>query len=164
MKMKSNLSLFNSNHSFTWLVLVFFSMSSVSSCPLAAIFYIQTGDISNLPLLCHYPVKVHDVTKTSYLSYWKYYWRCKMKVTKTKSTRIWKRISKCLISIKIAGTVCEQWSWLPQLQETGMQEVWEWQMCSGHLRRLVNISCYQHQNRHWVCVLRWWIPNPLHFD
>lgn len=33
---------------------------SVSSCPLAEVFYIQTGDISNLPLLCHYPVKVHE--------------------------------------------------------------------------------------------------------
>lgn len=31
---------------------------SVSSCPLNAAMYVQTGDLSILPLLCHYPVKV----------------------------------------------------------------------------------------------------------
>ncbi|XP_043692993.1 probable inactive purple acid phosphatase 27 [Telopea speciosissima] len=33
------------------------SSSSVKDCPLSAAFYIQTGDYSKLPLLCHYPVK-----------------------------------------------------------------------------------------------------------
>ena len=31
---------------------------SVNSCPDSAINYLQTGDFSSLPLLCHYPVKV----------------------------------------------------------------------------------------------------------
>ena len=31
---------------------------SVSACLLNAIMYAQTGDLSELPLLCHYPLKV----------------------------------------------------------------------------------------------------------
>lgn len=34
---------------------------SVSSCPLNGILYAQTGDLSKLPLLCHYPVKVNKI-------------------------------------------------------------------------------------------------------
>ncbi|KAJ4830000.1 hypothetical protein Tsubulata_028036, partial [Turnera subulata] len=30
----------------------------VSSCPLNKAEYVQTGDLSTLPLLCHYPVKI----------------------------------------------------------------------------------------------------------
>ena len=33
-------------------------MNSVDSCPLNEGLYLQTGDLSSLPLLCHYPVKV----------------------------------------------------------------------------------------------------------
>ena len=31
---------------------------SVSGCPLSGVNYVETGDLANLPLLCHYPVKV----------------------------------------------------------------------------------------------------------
>ncbi|KAJ8900268.1 hypothetical protein K2173_024908 [Erythroxylum novogranatense] len=40
-----------------WVAMISPSGSSVQSCPLNANQYIQTGDLSNLPLLCHYPVK-----------------------------------------------------------------------------------------------------------
>ncbi|KAJ0037534.1 hypothetical protein Pint_23839 [Pistacia integerrima] len=42
---------------------------SVSSCPLSEAFYLQTGDTSSLPLLCHYPVKAQFMSKDpDYLS------------------------------------------------------------------------------------------------
>ncbi|KAK3003546.1 hypothetical protein RJ639_019481, partial [Escallonia herrerae] len=48
----------------------------VSSCPLNAILYEQTGDLSKLPLLCHYPVKAQYVSNDpDYLS-------CKKKICK----------------------------------------------------------------------------------
>ena len=31
---------------------------SVTDCPLSEAYYAQTGDLSDLPLLCQYPVKV----------------------------------------------------------------------------------------------------------
>lgn len=31
---------------------------SVAGCPLSEVNYVETGDLANLPLLCHYPVKV----------------------------------------------------------------------------------------------------------
>ncbi|KAK6928842.1 Calcineurin-like phosphoesterase domain, ApaH type [Dillenia turbinata] len=34
------------------------SHSNVSSCPLNRFMYLQTGDTADLPLLCHYPVKM----------------------------------------------------------------------------------------------------------
>ncbi|XP_042480184.1 probable inactive purple acid phosphatase 27 [Macadamia integrifolia] len=40
-----------------WIAMVSPSSSSVKDCPLSETFYIQTGDVSELPLLCHYPVK-----------------------------------------------------------------------------------------------------------
>ncbi|KAI9170523.1 hypothetical protein LWI28_029193 [Acer negundo] len=40
-----------------WVAMISSSHADVSSCPLNALFYAQTGDISKLPLLCHYPVK-----------------------------------------------------------------------------------------------------------
>ncbi|XP_078182852.1 nucleotide pyrophosphatase/phosphodiesterase-like isoform X2 [Carex rostrata] len=43
---------------FQWIAMISPSNSSVSGCPLASLNYIQTGDLSNLPLLCHYPVKM----------------------------------------------------------------------------------------------------------
>ncbi|KAA8537299.1 hypothetical protein F0562_027014 [Nyssa sinensis] len=42
---------------------------TVSSCPLNFLLYQQTGDFSNLPLLCHYPVKAQFVSNDpDYLS------------------------------------------------------------------------------------------------
>lgn len=40
-----------------WVAMISPSHSDVSSCPWNKILYTLTGDISNLPLLCHYPVK-----------------------------------------------------------------------------------------------------------
>ncbi|XP_021750857.1 probable inactive purple acid phosphatase 27 [Chenopodium quinoa] len=40
-----------------WVAMVSPSHSSVKYCPLNTLLYKQTGDLSNLPLLCHYPVK-----------------------------------------------------------------------------------------------------------
>ena len=36
--------------------------SSTDACPLNAALYMETGDITSEPLLCHYPVKVHTHT------------------------------------------------------------------------------------------------------
>ncbi|XP_042479446.1 probable inactive purple acid phosphatase 27 isoform X3 [Macadamia integrifolia] len=40
-----------------WVAMISPSSSSVRDCPLNKGYYIGTGDISELPLLCHYPVK-----------------------------------------------------------------------------------------------------------
>uniref|UniRef100_A0A7N0VLU7 Purple acid phosphatase Fn3-like domain-containing protein n=1 Tax=Kalanchoe fedtschenkoi TaxID=63787 RepID=A0A7N0VLU7_KALFE len=40
-----------------WLAMVSPSHADGSSCPLMGFMYAQTGDISRLPLLCHYPIK-----------------------------------------------------------------------------------------------------------
>ncbi|XP_043692982.1 uncharacterized protein LOC122643427 [Telopea speciosissima] len=40
-----------------WVAMISPSSASVKGCPLSEAFYIQTGDVSKLPLLCHYPVK-----------------------------------------------------------------------------------------------------------
>ncbi|KAJ8635668.1 hypothetical protein MRB53_009935 [Persea americana] len=40
-----------------WIGMISPSHSDVSNCPQNAWLYLETGDTSNLPLLCHYPVK-----------------------------------------------------------------------------------------------------------
>ncbi|XP_010273364.1 PREDICTED: probable inactive purple acid phosphatase 27 [Nelumbo nucifera] len=40
-----------------WVAMISPSYSDVSDCPLNALLYKETGDLSDLPLLCHYPVK-----------------------------------------------------------------------------------------------------------
>ncbi|XP_057977170.1 probable inactive purple acid phosphatase 27 isoform X2 [Malania oleifera] len=40
-----------------WVAMISPSNSRVSACPLDRLMYAQTGDLSKLPLLCHYPVK-----------------------------------------------------------------------------------------------------------
>lgn len=40
-----------------WVAMVSPSNSDVKTCLLNEIYYLQTGDIAKLPLLCHYPVK-----------------------------------------------------------------------------------------------------------
>ncbi|KAL3599675.1 hypothetical protein D5086_007593 [Populus alba] len=40
-----------------WVAMISPSDSDVKSCPLKKSRYVQTGDLSKLPLLCHYPVK-----------------------------------------------------------------------------------------------------------
>ncbi|XP_020685518.2 uncharacterized protein LOC110101794, partial [Dendrobium catenatum] len=40
-----------------WIAMISPSNLDVSDCPLNAAMYAQTGDLSSLPLLCHYPVK-----------------------------------------------------------------------------------------------------------
>ncbi|KAG8656699.1 hypothetical protein MANES_04G164100v8 [Manihot esculenta] len=40
-----------------WVAMISPSNSDVGACPLNEAGYLQTGDLSNLPLLCHYPVK-----------------------------------------------------------------------------------------------------------
>ncbi|KAK4592122.1 hypothetical protein RGQ29_016566 [Quercus rubra] len=40
-----------------WVAMISPSHSNVENCPLNEILYAQTGDLSSLPLLCHYPVK-----------------------------------------------------------------------------------------------------------
>ncbi|XP_031284818.1 probable inactive purple acid phosphatase 27 [Pistacia vera] len=52
-----------------WVAMISPSNADVSSCPLSEAFYLQTGDISSLPLLCHYPVKAQFMSKDpDYLS------------------------------------------------------------------------------------------------
>ncbi|KAG9148551.1 hypothetical protein Leryth_023930 [Lithospermum erythrorhizon] len=46
-----------------WVAMISPSHSQVSSCPLNAILYQMTGDLSLLPLLCHYPVKAQFLSK-----------------------------------------------------------------------------------------------------
>uniref|UniRef100_A0A166HZH3 Purple acid phosphatase n=1 Tax=Daucus carota subsp. sativus TaxID=79200 RepID=A0A166HZH3_DAUCS len=45
-----------------WVAMVSPAHSNVTSCPSNAIEYLQTGDYSTLPLLCHYPVKAQYVS------------------------------------------------------------------------------------------------------
>ncbi|GAB2298933.1 hypothetical protein Dimus_033009 [Dionaea muscipula] len=40
-----------------WIAMISPSHSNVNACPLNWILYKQTGDLGDLPLLCHYPVK-----------------------------------------------------------------------------------------------------------
>ncbi|KAL5827264.1 hypothetical protein ACOSQ3_019099 [Xanthoceras sorbifolium] len=59
-----------------WVAMISPSHSDVSSCPLNALLYAQTGDLSKLPLLCHYPVKAQFMSgDPDYLS-------CKKKACK----------------------------------------------------------------------------------
>ncbi|KAF3437455.1 hypothetical protein FNV43_RR20208 [Rhamnella rubrinervis] len=52
-----------------WVAMISPSHSDVSSCPLHAAMYAQTGDLSKLPLLCHYPVKgMYMTNDPDYLS------------------------------------------------------------------------------------------------
>ncbi|XP_028089671.1 probable inactive purple acid phosphatase 27 [Camellia sinensis] len=44
-----------------WVAMISPSTSDVSDCPLSSLQYKQTGDLSSLPLLCHYPVKAQYV-------------------------------------------------------------------------------------------------------
>ncbi|KAG4109875.1 hypothetical protein ERO13_D13G014102v2 [Gossypium hirsutum] len=48
-----------------WIAMISPSHSNIGSCLGSKSFYVQTGDLSDLPLLCHYPVKVRKL--------W-YYW------------------------------------------------------------------------------------------
>ncbi|XP_034593416.1 probable inactive purple acid phosphatase 27 isoform X2 [Setaria viridis] len=45
-----------------WVAMITPSNSSVSGCPLSVVNYVETGDLANLPLLCHYPVKAQYLT------------------------------------------------------------------------------------------------------
>ncbi|KAB5572979.1 hypothetical protein DKX38_000173 [Salix brachista] len=45
-----------------WVAMISPSDSNVRSCLLNKIQYVQTGDLSELPLLCHYPVKAQYVS------------------------------------------------------------------------------------------------------
>ncbi|KAK3162202.1 hypothetical protein QOZ80_1BG0086710 [Eleusine coracana subsp. coracana] len=45
-----------------WVAMITPSNSSVSGCPLSGVNYVETGDLANLPLLCHYPVKAQYLT------------------------------------------------------------------------------------------------------
>lgn len=45
-----------------WVAMISPSDSDISACPLNGIQYAQTGDLSELPLLCHYPVKAQSVS------------------------------------------------------------------------------------------------------
>ncbi|TYH32802.1 hypothetical protein ES332_D13G015200v1 [Gossypium tomentosum] len=52
-----------------WVAMVSPSFSNVTTCLRSEAYYLQTGDTSILPLLCHYPVKAKYVTSDpSYLS------------------------------------------------------------------------------------------------
>ncbi|KAG9443632.1 hypothetical protein H6P81_014972 [Aristolochia fimbriata] len=51
-----------------WVAMISPSNSDVSNCPLNRLLYDQTGDLSDLPLLCHYPVKAQFLnTDPAYL-------------------------------------------------------------------------------------------------
>ncbi|XP_008231438.1 PREDICTED: probable inactive purple acid phosphatase 27 [Prunus mume] len=69
-----------------WVAMISPSHSDVSSCPLNGILYAQTGDLSKLPLLCHYPVKA------AYMSNDPDYLSCKKKECKKY------RNGRCLVS------------------------------------------------------------------
>ncbi|XP_072975240.1 probable inactive purple acid phosphatase 27 [Typha angustifolia] len=52
-----------------WIAMISPSNSDVSDCPLNSLLYKGTGDLSSLPLLCHYPVKAQFLSNdASYLS------------------------------------------------------------------------------------------------
>ncbi|XP_050283475.1 probable inactive purple acid phosphatase 27 [Quercus robur] len=40
-----------------WVAMISPSNSDISKCPLNEVLYIETGDLTKLPLLCHYPIK-----------------------------------------------------------------------------------------------------------
>lgn len=71
-----------------WVAMISPSNSDVSSCPGNSFLYIQTGDFSNLPLLCHYPVKA------AYMSNDPDYLSCKKKECKQYKNRM----SQCAVS------------------------------------------------------------------
>lgn len=43
-------------------------LNSVDGCPENKALYLQTGDLSSLPLLCHYPVKVYIYINIIYIT------------------------------------------------------------------------------------------------
>ncbi|XP_038875449.1 probable inactive purple acid phosphatase 27 [Benincasa hispida] len=45
-----------------WIAMITPSNANVDDCPLSKFLYVQTGDLSNLPLLCHYPVKAASLS------------------------------------------------------------------------------------------------------
>uniref|UniRef100_A0A2N9EUX1 Purple acid phosphatase n=1 Tax=Fagus sylvatica TaxID=28930 RepID=A0A2N9EUX1_FAGSY len=45
-----------------WVAMISPSSSNVTDCPLSEAYYAQTGDLSDLPLLCQYPVKAQYVS------------------------------------------------------------------------------------------------------
>ncbi|XP_068659967.1 probable inactive purple acid phosphatase 27 isoform X2 [Aristolochia californica] len=45
-----------------WIAMISSAHSNVSSCPQSQILYQETGDLSNLPFLCHYPVKAQNLS------------------------------------------------------------------------------------------------------
>ncbi|KAL3537637.1 hypothetical protein ACH5RR_001003 [Cinchona calisaya] len=52
-----------------WVAMISPSHANISTCPFNALQYEQTGDLSILPLLCHYPVKAQYVSSDpDYLS------------------------------------------------------------------------------------------------
>lgn len=52
-----------------WVAMISPSNSNVKDCIMNDFYYLQTGDLSSLPLLCHYPVKAQYLSKDpSYLS------------------------------------------------------------------------------------------------
>ncbi|KAE8686655.1 Detected protein of confused Function [Hibiscus syriacus] len=52
-----------------WIAMISPSDSNTRDCPGSKSFYVQTGDISDLPLLCHYPVKaIYASSDPAYLS------------------------------------------------------------------------------------------------
>ncbi|KAJ4970999.1 hypothetical protein NE237_004098 [Protea cynaroides] len=46
-----------------WVAMISPFSSSVRDCPFNGAYYVQTGDISKLPLLCHYPIKAQFLSK-----------------------------------------------------------------------------------------------------
>ncbi|XP_068661164.1 probable inactive purple acid phosphatase 27 [Aristolochia californica] len=51
-----------------WVAMISPSHSDISNCPQNSVLYGQTGDLSDLPLLCHYPVKAQYLsTDPAYL-------------------------------------------------------------------------------------------------
>ncbi|KAI0511728.1 hypothetical protein KFK09_012360 [Dendrobium nobile] len=60
-----------------WIAMITPANTKISDCPLNSLLYVQTGDISSLPLLCHYPVKAQYVSSDpSYLNCSK--WKCEV--------------------------------------------------------------------------------------
>ncbi|KAL8144464.1 hypothetical protein V2J09_017496 [Rumex salicifolius] len=52
-----------------WVAMVSPSHSNVDNCPFNAVLYKETGDLSHLPLLCHYPIKAANLkSDPDYLS------------------------------------------------------------------------------------------------
>lgn len=76
-----------------WVAMISPSHSSVENCPLNIIGYIQTGDFSELPLLCHYPVKA------AYLKNDPHYLTCKKNECKQKAANGSCTLSTCSASL-----------------------------------------------------------------